>query len=51
MFVDADILRNGNDKLLDDLEEGLIILEERDEGDLQEVYHNKRANKLKFAMG
>ena len=28
MFADAEILRNGNEELLDGLEEGLIILEE-----------------------
>ena len=38
MFADAEILRNGNEQLLDDLEEGLIILEENK---LTELYHNE----------
>ena len=43
MFADAEILRNGNEQLLDDLEEGLIILEE---DNLTELYHNEAAKKL-----
>ena len=43
MFADAEILRNGNEQLLDDLEEGLIILEE---DKLTELYHNEAAKKL-----
>ena len=46
MFADAEILRNGNEQLLDGLEEGLIILEEEKEDKLSELYHNMSAKKL-----
>ena len=43
MFADADVLRNGNEQLLDGLEEGIIIL---DLDKCEVLYHNEAANSI-----
>ena len=41
IFVEAEVLREGNDQVQDNLTEGVIIL---DSADLQPLYHNKAAD-------
>ena len=44
MYSDAEILRCGNEQLLDDLEEGLIILEDQN---LNLLFKNESAKSLR----
>ena len=41
LFVEAEILRCGNDDILDSLQEGVIILSEEDKNEIR--YHNRAA--------
>ena len=43
IFIDAEILRAGNEQLLDELEEGVIILQAETK---EIVFHNNAANQI-----
>ena len=45
IFVDAEILRIGNEQLLDNFEEGVLILEEEK---MEPIFLNKAARELNF---
>lgn len=47
LYAEADILRKGNERLLDDFEEGVVILEE---GAGNVSFSNKTAKKFKTTM-
>ena len=47
LYVEQDILRKESDKLLDELDEGIILL---DKNSMQPVYLNKVASKKKFTF-
>ena len=45
LYAEAEILRKGNERLLDNLEEGVVILEE---GTTNVQFANKSAKKMNF---
>ena len=46
LYVEAEILRKGNEELLDSLDEGLIIVEKEKIEDV--IFLNKSAKKFEF---